>query len=87
MGLILGVGRSPRGGNGNPLQYSCWEDPMDRGARWATVHRVAKGQTRLSDRTQSKRITGPIHGHGSEQLKLNEDEGIWKPRNLGEMNC
>ena len=37
-GSILGVGRSPRGGHGNPLQYSCLENPMDRGAWWATVH-------------------------------------------------
>ena len=37
-GLIPGSGRSPRGGNGNPLQYSCLENTMDRGARWATVH-------------------------------------------------
>ena len=35
------------GGHGNPLQYSCLENPMDRGARWATVHRVAKSQTQL----------------------------------------
>uniref|UniRef100_F1ME68 KRAB domain-containing protein n=1 Tax=Bos taurus TaxID=9913 RepID=F1ME68_BOVIN len=36
------LGRFPREGNGNPLQYSCLEDPMDRGARWATVHSVTK---------------------------------------------
>ena len=47
MGLIPGLGRSPRGGNGNPLQYSCLEKPMDRGAWWATVHGVAKYLTRL----------------------------------------
>ena len=41
-GLIPGSGRSPGGGHGNPLQYSCLENPMDRGAWWATVHRVAK---------------------------------------------
>jgi len=35
--------------NGNPLQYFCLENPMDRGARWATVHRVTKSQTRLGD--------------------------------------
>jgi len=46
LGLILGPGRSPGGGYGNPLQYSCQENPMDRGAWWATVHRVAKSQTR-----------------------------------------
>ena len=46
-GLIPGSGRSPREGHGNPLQYSCLENPKDRGAWWATVHIVAKGQTRL----------------------------------------
>ena len=44
-GSILGSGRSPGGGHGNPLQYSCLENPMDRGAWWAIVHRVAKSQT------------------------------------------
>ena len=43
-GLIPGSGRSPGEGNGNPLQYSCLENPMDRGAWRATVHRVAKSQ-------------------------------------------
>ena len=47
-GSIPGSGRSPEEGNGNPLQYSCLENPMDRGACWATVHGVAKSQTRLS---------------------------------------
>ena len=42
MGSIPGSGRSPGGGNGNPLQYSCLENPTDRGAWWATVHEVAK---------------------------------------------
>ena len=37
-GLILASGRSPRGGHGNPLKYSCLENPMDRGAWWTTVH-------------------------------------------------
>ena len=45
---IPGSGRSPGGGNGNRLQYSCLENPMDRGAWWATVHGVAKSRTRLS---------------------------------------
>ena len=48
MGLIPGSERSPGGGNGTPLQYSCLENPMDRGAWWATVHGVIKSQTRLS---------------------------------------
>ena len=44
-GSILGLGRSPGEGNGNPLQYFCLENPMDRGAWQATVHTVAKNQT------------------------------------------
>ena len=47
-GLIPGSGRSPGEGNGNPLQYSCLENPMDGGAWWATVHGVAKSETRLN---------------------------------------
>ena len=46
---IPGSGRSPGGGNGNPVQYSCLENPLDRGAWRATVHGVAKNQTRRSD--------------------------------------
>ena len=45
MGSIPGSGRSPGGGHGNPLQYSCLKNPMDRGAWWATVHGVAKSGT------------------------------------------
>ena len=41
-GLILGLGRSPGEGNGNPLQFCCLENPMDRGAWWATVHGVIR---------------------------------------------
>ena len=47
MGSIPGLGRSPGGGHGNPLQYSCLENPIDRGAWWATVHGVAKSQMQL----------------------------------------
>ena len=47
IGLIPELGRFPGVGNGNPLQYSCLENPMDRGARWVTVHRVAENQTQL----------------------------------------
>ena len=50
-GSILGSGRSPGEGNGNPLQYSCLEYPMDGGAQQATVHGVAKSQMQLSDFT------------------------------------
>ena len=51
LGSIPGLGRSPGEGNGNPLQYSCLENPMDIGAWWATVHRVTKSWTLLSDFT------------------------------------
>ena len=47
LGLIPGSGRSPSEGNGNPLQYSCLENPVERGAWWATVYRVTKSQARL----------------------------------------
>ena len=46
---ICGLGSSPRGGNGNPLQYSSLENPMDGGAWWAAVHRVTKSWARLSN--------------------------------------
>ena len=45
--LISGSGRSPRGEHGNPLQYSCLDNPMDRGAWRAMVHRIVKSQTQL----------------------------------------
>ena len=49
LGLISGLRRSLGEGHGKPLQYSCLENPMDRGAWWTTVHRVTKSQTWLSD--------------------------------------
>ena len=49
LGSIPGLGRSLEEGNGYPLQYSCLDNPMDRGAWWATVHGVARSWTRLSD--------------------------------------
>ena len=56
MGSIPGWGRSPREGNGNPLQYSCLKNPMDRGAWRAIVHRV----TKESDTVQKVLSTGKI---------------------------
>ena len=64
MGLIPGSGRSPGGGHGNPLQYSCLENPMDRGAWQATVHRVTQSQTQL------KQISTAWH-NGSVSISLN----------------
>ena len=49
LGLIPGLGGSPGEGIGNPLQYSCLENSMDRGAWWAIVHGVTKSRTRLRD--------------------------------------
>ena len=59
LGSIPGLGRSPGEGIGNPLQYSCLENPMDRGAWWATVHGVAKSRTRLSNFTHITHTTSP----------------------------
>ena len=57
LGLIPGSGRSPGGGHGNPVQYSSLENPMDRGAWWAAVHRVTKS------RTQLKQLSMRARGH------------------------
>ena len=51
-GSVPGSGRSPGGEHGNPLQYSCLENPTDRGAWWATVHKVSKSRTPLSNLVQ-----------------------------------
>ena len=48
LGSFPGLGRSAREGNGNPLQYSCLENPMDRGAWWATIHGVTKSWIQMS---------------------------------------
>ena len=56
-GSIPGPGRSPEGGNGNPLQYSCLDNPMDRGAWWATVRGVTK---QLSTHTWGIKLTFPF---------------------------
>ena len=63
LGSILGSGRSPGEGNGNPLQYSCLENPMDRGAWWAIVHGVADSWTRLSNFT----FANNLQFHKSDQ--------------------
>ena len=65
LGSIPQSGRSPKEASGNPLQYSCLENPMDGGAWWATVHRVAKSQTRLSDFTS---LIEGVRGRLSESI-------------------
>ena len=58
VGLIPGLGRSPGGGHGISLQYSCLENSMDRGAWWATVHRVTNSQTWLKElSTQARNVS------------------------------
>ena len=69
LGSIPGSGRSPGEGNGNPLQYYCLENPMDRGAWEATVHGVAKSRTRLSDFTHS--VFNSSH-YGPFKMQLSE---------------
>ena len=75
VGSIPGWERSPREGHGNPLQYSCLENPMDRGTWWATVHRVSKSQTRL------KGLRAPRKGQGNALqyscLENPMDRGAW----------
>ena len=68
MGLIPGLGRSPGKGNGNPLQYSCLENPMDRGVWWASVHGVAKSWTQLKwlthPRNSNSAVKNPVASGG-----------------------
>ena len=68
MGSIPGSGRCPGGGHGNPLQYSCLENSMDRGAWWATVHSAVKSQAQLKRlRTFTRVLLGP---HSKGKLRL-----------------
>ena len=83
----LGRGRSPGKGNGNPLQYSCLENPMDGGAWWATVHRVAKNWTWLSNFTLSYDTNQFLEGtkkiwhrhHSLEHLTSDEPTPVFLP--------
>ena len=61
-GSNLGLGRSPRGGHGTPLQYSRLENPMDRGAWWATVHGVTKSRTQLKQLSVHTRVFLAVSG-------------------------
>ena len=65
MGLIPGLGRSPRRGHGNPLQYSCLENPMDRGAWQATVHRVSVSELDMTEVTEHVPMEVLLSFHGT----------------------
>ena len=84
LGSIPGLGRSPGRGNSNPLQYSCLENPMDRGAWRATAHGVTKSQTRLSTHATLPVRTSPVPGlpfcSGSGlQPSLSGPALLWQP--------
>ena len=75
IGSIPGSGRFPGGGHGNLLQYSCLENPMDRGAWRAMVHRVAKSQTQLKQDLAHMHVIivyrwSPAHNEVSEDVQL-----------------
>ena len=71
-GSVPGLGRSPGGGYGNPLQHSCLENPMDRGAWWATTYGVAKSRTRLKRLSTRSILLGCL----SFSKGLSGDKGI-----------
>ena len=93
-GLIPRSGRSPGGGNGNPLQDSCLGNPMDRGARWAPTHGVTESRTRLSGWAWAVLLTGlrevlprdPRSGETGRQswlpLPLCLEQLFWKEQHL-----
>ena len=69
MSSIPGSGRSPGEGNDNPLQYSCWENPMDQGILWAIVQRVTKSPTRLMTKYSHIYLYESVGLNTSELLK------------------
>ena len=79
LGSIPELGRTLGEGNGNPLQYSCLENPMDRGAWWATVHGVAKSQTQLRDFTFTFKETKDLYIENYKTLmkEIKEDTNRW----------
>ena len=77
---VRSLGRFPGEGNGNPLQYSCLENPMDRGACWAAVHGVCKSQTRL------RGFTFTFHFHALEkEMPTHSIVLAWKIPGMGSL--
>ena len=84
MGLIPGSGRSPEGGHDDPLQGSCLENPLDRGAWRATVYRVAKSRTGLK-RPSSSSSTKLASGNGRRELVVENSGYLGSPRDMREI--
>ena len=79
VGSVFGILQSPGEGNGNPLQCSCLENPMNRGAWWAAVHGVARSWTRLSD------FTFTFHFHALEkEMATHSSVLAWRILGTGE---
>ena len=66
-----------REGNGNPLQYSCLENPMDRGAWWATVHGVTETWSQLSDQTTTNMCVHTVEHYSAIKNKIFPFEATW----------
>ena len=83
-GLIPGSGRSLGGGHGNPQQYSCLGNPMDRGAWWATVQRVAKNRTQLKQFSMQPSILyyGPYR---KSKIEKNQAKKLKKKKQIQSM--
>ena len=89
-GLILGLGRSPGGGHGNPLQCLCPENPMAREAWWATVHGVTKSGTQLSDWAQHSMYSTDLPGTQTDaknSLTFHTNHHTHQHKPVWEMNC
>ena len=82
VGSIPGSGRSPEGGHSNPFQYSCLENPIDRGPWWATGHMVTKSQTRLKE--LNTRTHSHTHTHMLQQASDSFKIGVWIKISRGE---
>ena len=69
VGSLPALGRSPRKGSGNPLQYSCLGNPMDRGAWWATVHEITRVRHDLVTKEQQQHAVVLWHSFSSHQYE------------------
>ena len=79
---VPGWGRSPGGGHGKPLQYSCLENPMNRGAWWATVHAVSKSQTQQHACTLGFLATRYVSAHLNRRKQTNSKATITEFLNM-----